>query len=310
MNPARRGANHLRIVSGYASAAMVSRHIHKLVENDLHITIELIIGMTPRDGISFTDHRGFQAFVSDSFSCKYIVHTPAVHSKLYVWSNDDGPVEAYVGSANYTQTAFTNQREILTNADPTQALAYFEGIASEALHCEHSDIPHLVNIHSGYGPSASDESKPPWLPTTAGPVQGELQSATCSLLTADGTDVHQRSGLNWGQREEEAREPNQAYIPVYAPLKNTDFFPPRGVYFTAYTDDGETLTLTRAQDGDKAIQTPWNNSHLGEYFRRRLGVPSGAFVTKDDLLQYGRTDVTFYKLDDETYYMDFSVPNK
>lgn len=48
------------------------------------------------------------------------------------------------------------------------------------------------------------------------------------------------------------------------------------------------------------------NSELGEYFSYRLGLPSGAKVTKEDLERYGRTDVDFYKLDEETYYMDFS----
>ena len=34
---------------------------------------------------------------------------------------------------------------------------------------------------------------------------------------------------------------------------------------------------------------------------------NGAFVTKEDLERYGRTDVTFYKIDDEQFFMDFSV---
>jgi hypothetical protein len=33
---------------------------------------------------------------------------------------------------------------------------------------------------------------------------------------------------------------------------------------------------------------------------------NGAFVKKQDLERYGRTDVVFYKIGDE-YYMDFSV---
>ena len=33
----------------------------------------------------------------------------------------------------------------------------------------------------------------------------------------------------------------------------------------------------------------------------------GAKVTKDDLERYGRTDVTFTKIEDELFYMDFSV---
>lgn len=69
----------------------------------------------------------------------------------------------------------------------------------------------------------------------------------------------------------------------------------------------KSLILRVEQQGDKAITTPENNSKLGEYFRYRLGLPNGAFVTKNDLIRYGRTDVDFYKIDDEQYYMDFSV---
>jgi len=68
------------------------------------------------------------------------------------------------------------------------------------------------------------------------------------------------------------------------------------------------LICTIAQDNDKAIETPQNNSLIGEYFRNRLGLGYGAYVSSLDLQRYGRTDVDFYKIDEETYYMDFSVP--
>ena len=73
------------------------------------------------------------------------------------------------------------------------------------------------------------------------------------------------------------------------------------------TDDHKQLILRIEQAGDKALTTPLNNSLLGEYFRNRIGVANGAFITKNDLERYGRTDVTFYKIDDEQFYMDFSV---
>lgn len=67
------------------------------------------------------------------------------------------------------------------------------------------------------------------------------------------------------------------------------------------------MICVRAQDGGKGLHTTLNNSLLGEYFRYRLGVKNGEFVTREHLLKYGRTDVDFYKIDDENYYMDFSV---
>jgi NgoFVII restriction endonuclease len=73
------------------------------------------------------------------------------------------------------------------------------------------------------------------------------------------------------------------------------------------TDDGKEFICRRGSDNGKGITTTLNNSWLGEYFRYRMGLQNGKYVTKDDLLRYGRTDVDFQKIDDETYLMDFSV---
>ena len=78
-------------------------------------------------------------------------------------------------------------------------------------------------------------------------------------------------------------------------------------HFSAITDDNKQLILRIEQANDKALTTPLNNSLLGEYLRNRIGVANGAFVTKEDLERYGRTDITFYKIDEEQFFMDFSV---
>ena len=72
------------------------------------------------------------------------------------------------------------------------------------------------------------------------------------------------------------------------------------------TDDHHTLQLRVEQQNDKAITTPASNALLGEYFRNRLGLANGAYIHAGDLNNYGRSDVTFIKIDDEHYYMDFS----
>jgi hypothetical protein len=134
-----------------------------------------------------------------------------------------------------------------------------------------------------------------------------MEEITISLLSSRTNDVQDVAGLNWGQRP--GREPNEAYIQLPPEVYRSKFFPARPQRFTVTTDDNKTLICTRAQkgkDGD-AIETPDGNSLLGEYFRNRLGLASGASVTKSDLERYGRTDVTFRKIDKENYQMDFSV---
>lgn len=303
--------NKIAIVSGYATAAMAFRHLNDLRQQSKNINIELIVGMTSKDGLTLSNHNGFKKLVEDefpkAFECNYIVNTPPVHSKIYVLCSNSSPIIAYTGSANYTQSAFclNSIREVMTNCDPETALEYFNSLQDETIICNHSDAEQFITIYRDsikrreYQAGITDQAEYDI------DDYSDLPSITVSLL--DRTDnLPTRSGLNWGQRPEQRREPNQAYIRLTSDIYKGTFFPPVSVHFTLFTDDGKTLICTRAQDNGKAIHTPHNNSLIGEYFRNRLGVPNGEPVLKEHLLKHGRTDITFYKIDDETYYMDFS----
>ncbi len=316
VEPVKKGCNKLYIVSGYATSAMAFHHLEEVKQIDENINIELIVGMCPSDGLALSNHRGFQQIMESdykgSFKCSYITKIPPVHSKVYAWFNDDKPCIGFLGSANYTQTAFSHLRkELMTACDANEALDYYISLIDDTIYCTHQDTENLVNIYNDkffLRRKRVKELLPDLEIKDAGMVEDitGLSSVTISFLDNKG-NLPGRSGLNWGQRPEERREPNQAYIRLPASIYRSDFFPPRKVHFTVLTDDSKILICSRAQDNGKAIHTPHNNSLIGEYFRNRLGLPSGAPVSKDDLLHYGRTDVTFYKIDDETYYMDFSV---
>ena len=116
IKPAMDGANRLYVVSGYATAAMAFHHLEVLRTRETLISIELIIGMSPVDGISIYNHRGFQDLMQNTyagnFSCSDLTNIPPVHSKVYAWYKDQAPICGFIGSANYTQLAFgKNQRE-------------------------------------------------------------------------------------------------------------------------------------------------------------------------------------------------------
>ena len=117
-------------------------------------------------------------------------------------------------------------------------------------------------------------------------------------------EVHKAAGINWGQRA--GRNPDQAYIPVPKTVSNSGFFPSRGQHFQIVTDDGDSFMATVAQDGEKAIEIPKDNALLGLYFRNRLGLPSGSFVSTQDLLQYGSNGVKFTRVSPDLYLLDFS----
>lgn len=316
VDPVSAGADELFIVSGYATSAMAFHHLNNL-KTVLHkdVKVNLIVGMCSLDGLSVSNHRGFKKIMEEdfagSFSCSYVTNLPPVHSKVYSWCKKGKPVVGLIGSANYTQTAFYGKnRECLTDADPARCLKYYNSLVRDTIWCTHNDAETQIAIYADAKfarykrPSKAEEAVPVG---AAAPKIAGVPRVKVSFLANDGT-LPQRSGLNWGQRPELRRNPDQAYIKLPADVYNTDFFPAIGLHFMVQTDDGKMLTCSRAQQNGKAIHTPHNNSLIGQYFKNRLGLREGAVVKKEDLTAYGRTDVDFYKIEDETYYMDFSKP--
>jgi hypothetical protein len=118
-----------------------------------------------------------------------------------------------------------------------------------------------------------------------------------------GTTIHNRAGLNWGQRD--GRNKNEAYLPIPVGVMRSGILPPRGTIFWVETADGERFRAVVAQDCGKALETPDDNAILGRYFRRKLGLPSGERIEIEDLFRYGRLTVRIYKVSESLYFLDF-----
>lgn len=301
-------ADKLIIISGYASHNMASWHIKKISESKLTpIKIELTFGMPQVDGISKDIHEGLQNLTKldnqelSSFSCKYIYQGAPVHSKIYIWLKNNQPIIAFAGSANYSQNAFSKKRrEFMVQCNPIEAYEYYQELENDSIVCNHGEIEEYVKIYSN---QKIDELQ---INQDDDRVIG-VPNVTLSLLQKNG-EVGYGSGINWGHRRNGTkRELNQAYIPLPSKIAKSNFFPLNKQHFSVITDDRKQLILRVQQQNDKAITTPLNNSQLGEYFRNRMGLENGKFVTLEDFNNYGRSDVTFYKIDDDQFYMDFSV---
>lgn len=140
--------------------------------------------------------------------------------------------------------------------------------------------------------------------------QMKIEKVKVSLLDKNGEPQY---GLNWGQRT--GREPNQAYVQLPIEVYRSDFFPKKPEHFFIHTDDNQDIKFTRAQKTDEgtALQTPDDNSLFGRYMRDRLGIPHGQEITAKDILNYGCTEITFFKINGR-FYLDFSkgkaIPEK
>lgn len=305
-DPLRDGVNELFILSAYATPNMLSWYIKNIYrKTTVPIKINLIVGMVPFDNLSVSIHEGFQQIISAelprrvlSIKCSYVIDRPAEHANLFIWCRDGQPRIAYMGTANFVQSSFVgnHRHELMESCDAAEAMAYYKSVESRTAYCNFAEIEEYIILCPTH----------PVLDLESSLVNqtDNLDSVVLSLITKSG-EPGTRSGLNWGQRD--GREPNQAYIPLPSKIAKSGFFPLERRHFTAITDDRHQLILRVEQQNNKAITTPARNSDLGEYFRNRLGLQNGAYITRADLDRYGRTDVKFIKLDDETYYMDFSI---
>lgn len=311
VEPAKRGNNELFVLTGYASAAMVTKHFEVITkELSLELSIDLHIGMTGRDGLSRNTLLGLQSIPRQIpgrvFNCTMNVRGTSNHSKLYVWCDDSGPQEAYIGSSNYTQLGFgvsnasTHHKESCVQLDANVAFEYVLASSQGGISYKSPDILDYIDLIDEL---AKSEAALEELNLNSLAALEFVDLPLVMTRPSDNGEVHSKSGLNWGQRE--GRNPNQAYIPVPSFIAKSSFFPEKGIHFQVITDDGEAFICTIAQDGDKALETPNDNSILGKYFRKRLGLALGTFVTKEHLESFGSNQVRIFKEDDESFRLTF-----
>ena len=295
IDPASSGNNELFIVSGYASATFLNKHISEITNKYPEIRLNLIIGMQQKRN----DHSAYINIkkLYPNFHGYYYSGRPGVHSKTYCWVKDGVPCIGFSGSANYSQYGFENsmQQNQMVEDDPSTIKNYFQTLLKNSLKIEdyvpsEDDSIDPINVEGSVSPGSIK-----WIKYN--------ETVRISLLNDKG-ETNRRSHLNWGQRPN--REPNQAYLPIPKDAQKEGFLPERGFRFTLITDDKKTFDCVRAQDKGKAIETTNNNSELGKYLRERLNLDLGSFVNKEDLIRYGRTDYVLRKLDDETFFFDFS----
>lgn len=315
LEPARNGARDLYVLSGYSSPAMVTRHMKALREEKIEaVQLDLIVGMVSRDGISTTALMGFQTLSrqvpGNQLKCRFNIGTPN-HSKLYLWCDNDGPVQAFSGSANYTQTGFgigpsgNDQIETCAEVDPRKVFDYLIDASEHSISCHDPELSKYVKLLTQDRAAIFDENAE--LDTRL--VDTEDVELDCAFLPLVQTrrqvgEVHNAgAGLNWGQRGNRNRD--EAYLPIPAKVRNKKFFPDKGVHFQMLTDDGDSFIGTVAQSGDKALETPHDNGILGRYFRRKLGLRPGDFVNTEDLSRFGANAAKVSQISSETYLLEF-----
>ena len=300
IKPVNMGGDELFIVSGFASATFARRHLLEIIKTAPNVKINLLIGMRKKS----PDHSAFLNLLNtypDNFVGYYYLGRPEVHSKVYAWFKENVSLTAFSGSANYSQYGFleSKQGNQMTPDNGDDILSYFTKLKDK------STLMHEF---------ISDDVEPSQIMTFDGSLPpGEIEwiipgkTVKISFLDRRTGNVPPRSGLNWGQRPEYRRDPNQAYLSIKQDARDEGFLPEKGFTFSMLTDDNKSLDCTVQQQGRKGVTTTNDNSELGLYIRNRLGINSGDPITTKNLEEYGRTDFTLEKIDDETFNFYFNT---
>jgi hypothetical protein len=300
-------SDELIVISGYIGPRPVVRM------GTLPLNAKVIYGMYGSEGIKRPLHNSLIGLQTSIDNLNIFYSNIPVHSKCYVWRRKREVVHALIGSANFSVNGLTTPyREILaeTTSDTFDPLnRYIDFVLANSRSCLEIDLAGVEEI---------EETTPDYCFLT--------------LLARDGK-VHNAAGLNWGQNPNNHTRPNDAYIPIRVQdIKNfPDLFPPKQEYPTE-TDHGG-----RMQRHNDSVEIIWDDgvsmqgllegsqvveglthpkqvssfpvkSELGEYFRERLGIPSGQPVRKFHLENYGRTDIAVSLLSEGVYRFDFSRP--
>ncbi|MEH7569886.1 restriction endonuclease PLD domain-containing protein [Priestia megaterium] len=296
----------LRVLTGYASSSFV----YHLLETYRDLQIDLIIGMAKKDGINIWDHNEYIRLANETERLQVYYYTghPAIHTKALLWDDINllGNKISFAGSANFTWNGFKDQQELMVNANPSEieTVMNIDNLINAADPNVNKKINLLYKRESEHRNKSTENTDD----IDTAEIRKRIENkpyVDLSLKILNKNQIHEKSGLNWGQRP--GREPNQAYLPVPMQVhrQNPGFFPEKEVEFTILTDDGENIICVMAQDNRKAIQSCRNNSILGKYFRTRLGVPLGQKVELNDLKKYGRDYIRLYKIDGYTYFSDY-----
>lgn len=323
--------NSLKVITAFTDCERISTHLIALQEGmkgsrfAKGIKVDIVLGMT-KSSLSQKKHEDICRLIRyingtkgmPKVSCRYICNGPEVHSKIYLWSAPNEvvkelPVRAYCGSLNYTMNAFYKRRESVCMCNPLMAYKYYQSLLPDTIDCFDPTVSDKLKNVVNNGPEnfeEPDNSERDYIIYDKGKP---IATLNVSLLRADGSDTGYGSGINWGIRKNGTRrDQNQAYIPYNRSDKIEGFFPDRlsqddenCPMFKVITKDFGSFHMRMAQQGNKALHSVESNAILGEWIRKRIGAPSGGYVTKQMLEIYGKTYVTFRKYEDGTYLLDF-----
>jgi len=320
------GCDALTIATGYLGLSTLKEHEVALADLAKRGSFRLLLGMAFHGGCTEKQAVALKAFDGllksiNSSSGVYISLVP-YHGKVYHFSNS-AKNYLYIGSSNFSEDGLSSRYECtaLVEDVETQRLAqqYITHLFDESVSRPLAEVDLRISTKSK--PSISKDLKdyqvaPSYFPNLSKAVGSfdiklrvDSQPFSSLNLALERGRKNSRTGLYsprpWYEVEITTLKSERMGNPLY---------PKRGK-FEAYHKDGDKfykITMAVCSAGDKAIQSHESSGGrctLGKLIKgklERLGLlREGDRITSDLLLEYGRDDVTFVKIKEGVYVLEF-----
>lgn len=321
----------LRIISGYASAAFLSR-----IMNDFpNLKIELFLGMTSQ-GLPINDHLEFQhCMQSKNINVYYQIKGKPNHMKILEFSNMEDK-KTFIGSANFSENGFFHHKEVLVEVKVNSSFdVLFEDQLNDSILCTDDRVNDLIIFH---GNTLEEE--------TFKSNQGELNSedieitysmnAAYDTILRDGNNTRYFKKRRWEKLRDRMNSNfyNIFEVTVVLPKDSNIFWDRTGINawvegkkpvleqtpkqlfskvfpddqeFHIYTDDNKILKAKLAGKFNGELHIL--NINLFEYVRMRIGLTEKRPICYNDLESSGYTTMYFTRINKYEYFMSFNKVN-
>lgn len=315
-------AKVLKIISGYGSALFLKR----VKEEYLHLKIVLFLGMTA-EGVSQKNHDIFKELMNryNDVYVYYQIEGSPNHMKILEFDSFEYQ-NTYIGSANFTENGFINNREVMTLVNESVELLFLKQLETSLL-CIDDNIEKYIKIYE------------------------EEPMSTLAILEEDEENYSTVSNINNKENKQENKNLDKNYYSRFIELKKemnpiyylefdieiilepennprwqstginswiNDKLPilvqtPRILFdkifpieeiFEIYSDDGMRYIaqLTGRFNGELKII----NGNIYEYVKERIGLVEYRPISREDLKKYGETKIHFERIDKLKYLMSFN----
>ncbi len=316
-------AKTVTIASGYVSLDVINKfyeNFERIPENGG--VARLMIGMAFYEGLSANKLQKLNTLSTklESFgngSGVFVSYNGRYHGKLYRFEKED--VRNYfVGSSNFSRSGLSENIESTVSIQDTDTIERLDRFVDFLFSSENAVsilkadivVPGSSSYHTKisletlddlpkYDPSTIDKSLYPVLKYPLSRVV-DKEKSNLNVYFGKGREnmtTHKIKARDWYEVELISNQEMRS-DPSY----------PRGD-FTAYTDDGYIMRMYTGGDYFKNIRSRDSLKLFGQWIKGKLQKKGALLpltpVTQDTLDLYGNDSISFYKIDDGKYYMEF-----